>query len=164
MLYYEENNMSLATELIGLAGEYAVASELCRHGVYCQLTLGNRKRTDLLVDTEVQLFRVSVKAKTKQYWPQVKGIWRADELIVFVDYKNKEVATPPDFYVLDVRAWKKVVTRIKKRIDDPRAKINNENTLLWPASKGKKDGWIGCQVSVSDVAEFKDTWPDLKRK
>lgn len=159
ILYYEENDMSLATETIGLAGEYAVASELCRRGAYCQLTLGNRKRTDLLVDTEDQLFRISVKAKTKKSWPRIKGIWRRDEMLVFVDYKDKEIETPPDYYVLDVRAWKKVVARIKKRMEDPRAEIDKENTLFWPASKGKKDGWIGCEVLESDVAEFKDAWP-----
>ena len=31
-------------ETIGLAGEYAVAFELCRRGFYAQLTLGNHKK------------------------------------------------------------------------------------------------------------------------
>lgn len=153
--------MNLATETIGLAGEYAVAAELCRRGVYCQLTLGNRKKTDLIIETEERLFRVSVKAKQKQSWPRVKGIWQEGDLLVFVDYKGKEDEMPPDYYVLDVPAWKKVVNRIKKRIEDPRAIINNENTLFWPASEGEKNGWIGCQVSVKDVTEFKNAWPTL---
>ena len=42
----------LEKETLGLAAEFAVASELCRRGIYAQLTLGNRKRTDLLVDVE----------------------------------------------------------------------------------------------------------------
>ena len=33
-----------------MAGEYAVASELCRRGHYAQLTLGHHKKTDLLVE------------------------------------------------------------------------------------------------------------------
>jgi hypothetical protein len=37
--------MSNSKELVGLAGEYAVASELCRRGYYSQLTLGNHKKT-----------------------------------------------------------------------------------------------------------------------
>lgn len=41
--------MKMSKELVGLSGEYAVASELCRRGVYAQLTLGHHKRTDLLV-------------------------------------------------------------------------------------------------------------------
>lgn len=117
--------MSVASETIGLAGEYAVAAELCRRGVYCQLTLGNRKKTDLLVETSERLFRVSVKAKQKQSWPRVSGIWQPGDLLVFVDYKSKEITTPPDFYVLNVAAWKKVVTRIKKRKNDPRAVITH---------------------------------------
>ena len=154
--------MSVAKETIGLAGEYAVAAELCRRGIYCQLTLGNRKKTDLLVDTDEHLFRVSVKAKQKQSWPQVKGIWQKGDLLVFVDYKGKDFTTPPDFYVLDVPAWKKVVGRIKKRKDDPRAKIDKENTLYWPGPEGENSSWTGCQVSVADVAEYKDSWPALK--
>jgi hypothetical protein len=120
--------------------------------MYCQLTLGNRKKTDLLVESKDQLFRVSVKAKQKQSWPRVKGIWQPGDLLVFVDYKSKVVPMPPDFYVLDVSAWKKVVKRIKRRKNDPRATIDKENTLCW-------EDWIGCQVSRADVAEFKDAWP-----
>lgn len=159
--------MLVSSETIGLAGEYAVAAELCRRGVYCQLTLGNRKKTDLLVETKDRLFRVSVKAKQKQAWPRVSGIWQPGDLLVFVDYKDKEIKTPPgitdppDFYVLDVPAWKKVVTKIKNRKTDKRPILNNENTLVWPPTEGKKDGWVGCQVSVSDIAQFKDAWPDL---
>ena len=154
--------MSVATETIGLAGEYAVAAELCRRGIYCQLTLGNRKKTDLLVETNKRLFRVSVKAKQKYSWPQVKGIWQTGDLLVFVDYRGKQITTRPDFYVLNVPAWKKVVTNIKKRINDPRAKLSNENTLFWPGAKGQKNAWTGCQVSVADVAAFKDAWPVFK--
>lgn len=151
--------MYVATETIGLAGEYAVAAELCRRGVYCQLTLGNRKKTDLLVETNNRLFRVSVKAKQKQTWPRVKGIWQQNDLIVFVDYKGKELTTPPDFYILDVAAWVKVVKNKKRK--HPNAKIDKENTLYWPATEGKNDGWVGCQVSVAEISEYKDAWPDL---
>ena len=62
-------------ELVGLAGEYAAASELCRRGHYAQLTLGHHKKTDLLVEinNEVSglLFRrVSVKSKSGNAWPR----------------------------------------------------------------------------------------------
>jgi len=108
----------------------------CHTFYRCEYHCGGRAandivKTDLLVETKDQLFRVSVKAKQKQSWPKVKGIWQAGDLLVFVDYKGKEITTPPDFYVLDVPAWKKVVA--KKRKNDPSAKINNENTLFWPA-------------------------------
>jgi hypothetical protein len=35
--------MGIAKDTLGLAGEFAAASELCRRGIYAQLTLGNRK-------------------------------------------------------------------------------------------------------------------------
>ena len=41
--------MEIPKETLGLAGEYAVASELCKRGIYAQLTLGNRKSVDLLL-------------------------------------------------------------------------------------------------------------------
>ncbi|HUW20694.1 MAG TPA: hypothetical protein VMW16_15460 [Sedimentisphaerales bacterium] len=147
------------TAVLGLAGEYAVAAELCRQDIYCQLTLRNHKRTDLLADTGDQVYRISVKTKQKQKWPKIKGIWRKGELLVFVDYRSKEQSSPPDFYVLNVSAWKKVVARIKKRVNDSRTKIDDENTLYWPASKGKNNGWVGCEVQIEDVIDYKDAWP-----
>jgi hypothetical protein len=45
-------------DILGLAGEFAVASELCRRNIYAQLTLGLRKRTDILVETEVGMLRI----------------------------------------------------------------------------------------------------------
>ena len=48
---------------LSLAGEYAVASELCRRGIYAQLTLGTRKKTDILADTGTTMFKIEVKAK-----------------------------------------------------------------------------------------------------
>ena len=148
----------ISKETLGLAGEYAVASELCRRGAYCQLTLGNRKRVDLLVDANESMFRVSVKTKQKQDWPSVKGICRKDELLVFVDYKNRGELDPPDFYVLDVTAWKKVIRSIKKLKDDPNAVINEENTLVWPDGSGGFS-WKGCRVRVADVENYKGAWP-----
>lgn len=48
----------LSKELLGLAGEYAVASELCKRGMYAQLTLGSHKHTDILIQdcTEPMIF------------------------------------------------------------------------------------------------------------
>lgn len=148
----------IPTETLGLAGEYAVAAELCRRGAYCQLTLGNRKKTDLLVDSDNVIYRVSVKAKQGKSWPKIGGIWQKGDLLVFVDYKDKG-SLPPDYYVLDVTAWKRVVTRISKKKNNSRAKIDEHNTLVWEPALGEKNGWKGCEVSVSDVAEYKDAWP-----
>lgn len=145
-------------ELVGLAGEYAVASELCRLGFYCQLTLGNRKKTDLLVDSGQNLFRISVKSKQKNVWPSVKGIWQPSDLLVFVDYKDKPIGVTPDFYVINVLTWKKVLKNKIKSIEDPRVRIDDENTLYWPGEEGGKNSFTGCHISISDIEDYKDNW------
>ena len=156
------NQEPLEKETLGLAGEYAVASELCRRGAYCQLTLGNRKKTDLIVDPKDKpLFRISVKAKQKRNWPSVKGIWQKDDLLVFVDYKDKSLSEPPDFYVVNVAGWKKVVGRVLKRLNDDRAKVDSENTIYWPGEEGEKNSFTGCTIKVNDIADFKDAWPNF---
>lgn len=151
----------LDKEIIGLAGEYAVASELCRRGAYCQLTLGNRKKTDLIVDQNGEWSRISVKSKQKRGWPSVKGIWEKGDLLVFVDYEGKLLSDSPDFYVVDVVGWKKVVKRVLKRLNDPRAKVDRENTIYWPGAEGEKKTFIGCQITVKDISDFKGAWPNF---
>lgn len=143
---------------IGLAGEYAVAAELCRRGFNAQLTLGNHKKTDLLVDGLQGLARVSVKAKTGYAWPSVKGIWQTNDFLIFVDFHNKEVEDRPDFYVLEVADWKKVVKALQKKKGGG-AKIDTENTLYWEPWKSAPKGRKGCSVNVSDVQSYKDNWP-----
>ncbi len=145
-------------ETIGLAGEYAVAFELCRRGFYAQLTLGNHKKTDILVETPEHLFRVSVKAKTGDQWPKVSGIWAEGDLLIFVDFKDKGLNELPDFYVLNVANWKKVVKKIVKGKTDG-AMINEENTVYWAPSDASK-GWVGCYIKVSQIKEYKDCWPE----
>lgn len=147
-------------EAVGLAGEYAVAFELCRRGFYAQLTLGNHKKTDILVEIPERLFRVSVKAKTGRQWPKVSGIWAEGDLIVFVDFQNKKLSELPDFYVLDVPQWKKLVKEIARSKSDG-AKVNKENTLYWEPWEGNSKGWKGCSISISHVEKFKDCWPSI---
>ncbi|TSA58313.1 MAG: hypothetical protein D4R39_00910 [Methylophilaceae bacterium] len=103
-------------ESVGLAGEYAVASELCKRGFYAQLTLGNHKKTDLIVESNNKLFRVSVKSKQGSTWPKVTGIWAPGDLLVFVDFEGKSNDERPDFYVLGVDQWKSLVKKLHKSI------------------------------------------------
>jgi hypothetical protein len=147
-------------ESLGLAGEYAVASELCKRGFYAQLTLGNHKKTDLLVETEDKLFRVSVKAKRGYEWPSVKGIWAKGDIIVFVDFKGKDDLERPNFYVLGVEEWLKLIKIIRK--EKVGSKIDKKtNTVFWdPWSKTSK-GWRGCSIRVKHVEEYKDKWPSV---
>lgn len=153
-------------ESVGLAGEYAVASELCRRGHYAQLTLGNHKKTDLLFEIKSlapgYIFRrISVKAKTGNEWPKVKGIADKGDILIFVDFKGKEDIERPDFYVLDVDSWKNVMNFKKSEIKG--SKIDKKtNTLIWETSDGKNNGWLGCAVRVEDVVKYKEQWKNVE--
>lgn len=150
---------NITKEHVGLAGEYAVASELCKRGFYAQLTLGNHKKTDLLVETDERLFRVSVKSKTKSEWPAVKGIWAEGDLLVFVDFTKISNDERPCFYVLTVSDWINVIKKIAK--EKPGAKVDkNTNTVYWePWSKTSPNGWKGCSIRPKYIEKFKDNWP-----
>jgi len=159
----KKQNMNAASQLskenVGLAGEYAVASELCKRGFYAQLTLGNHKKTDLLVESNDSLFRVSVKAKQGSTWPKVTGIWAPGDLLVFVDFKGKNVNERPELYILGVDNWKALISKLHKSKSD--SKIDKKtNTLYW--GDDDKKGWWGCSISVNNVKEFKDCWPMAK--
>ena len=75
----------LSKECVGLAGEYAVASELCKLDLYAQLTLGHHKQTDILVVKKNKMLRISVKTKQGNEWPAVSGVSSADVFMVLVD-------------------------------------------------------------------------------
>ncbi len=148
-------------EAVGLAGEYAVASELCKRGYYAQLTLGNHKKTDLLIDHNGKLLRVSVKTKTGATWPKVTGIWEQGDILIFVDFKGKDDNDRPDFYVLGVEQWKSVVKKLQKA-KSGNGKIDGTNTLYWDPWEGNDKGWRGCSVSVKVISQYQNCWPDLR--
>ncbi len=96
-------------DLLGLAAEYAVASELCKRNIYAQLTLGHRKRTDILIETEKAMGRIQVKSKQERQWPFCGGIDGKNIVLVFVDFEHKKVNDRPDFYILTVEDWKSLL-------------------------------------------------------
>ena len=106
----------LSRELLGLSGEYAVASELCRRGLYAQLTLGHHKQTDILIESAQQMVRIQVKAKQSSEWPAVSGLYRQEDILVLVDYQKKELDERPDFYILNLKDWRALIEEEKDRI------------------------------------------------
>lgn len=82
--------MKVSKDILGLAAEFAVASELCTRNIYAQLTLGFRKRTDILVETERAMLKIQVKGKQGREWPGCKGIYGEDVILIFVDLENKQ--------------------------------------------------------------------------
>jgi hypothetical protein len=143
----------LSKELLGLAGEYAVASELCKRGFYAQLTLGHHKRTDILIETDTRMLRLQVKARQGSEWPSVPDLHRPDDLLILVDFTRKEALARPDFYVLALTDWLQLVSREKKRRPD--ITVDSQNRLSYP------DGWRGLNIKLDHVADYKEKWDKI---
>ena len=154
---------------IGLAAEYAVAAELCRRGMYAQLTLGNQKRTDLLVFSETgKLARIEVKAKQGRDWPNCKGIFGRGVFLVFVDFQRHEAATRPEFFILTVKDWRKLLERrvreIKKRHPGKRIRITDENVAVFLDEIGKSGKpYRGIGIGAKDVGQSRERWGKIAR-
>jgi len=144
--------MPIAKDLLGLAGEFAVASELCRRNIYAQLTLGMRKRTDILVETERGMLRIQVKGKQGKVWPGCKGIYGEDIILVFVDFANKKETERPDFYILTVEDWKKIIEKeliLTGKVERGDVTIDDKNMPTW------KDG-------LDMIKEYREKWNKIK--
>ncbi len=154
----------ISKEHLSLAGEYAVASELCKRKVYAQLTLGTRKKTDILVDAETKMLRIQVKAKQVKDWPMCKGISDENSVLVFVDYENKTVEQRPDFYILTRRDWEKLVTeKLSHKISEGKAKLDNENCpIILDTKKGTPRK--GMDVIAKDISEHREKWEKIEKK
>jgi hypothetical protein len=143
-------------ETLGLSAEYAVASELCRRGIYAQLTLGNRKRTDLLLDVDCgRMLRVQVKAKQGREWPAVKGVFGSGIVLVLVDFERKTVRERPDFYILTPAYWRNFI-----RIEMIKSGMveRGEVVLSDELVPTYRDGWVGTSLRTSHVDRHKEKW------
>ena len=153
--------MKIPKETLSLAGEFAVASELCRRGVYAQLTLGNRKRTDLLIESDARMLRIQVKSKQTPTWPAVKGITGDDIYLVFVDFHKMDVLERPDFYVLSAKDWARFVARElvdTGLVSQGKVKLSGENVPTY------RDGWLGMAITAKQLADFKEEWHKIEQR
>jgi hypothetical protein len=150
----------LSTELLSLAGEYAVASELCRRGLYSQLTLGNHKRTDILIETESKMFRIQVKAKQAGQWPAVSGIVRSEDFLVLVDFASRGVETSPDFYILSLDDWLSITAEESTK---PEARIDEKNRVTYVRQREGQPyvDWSGVNMLPARVAHCKGQWQKI---
>jgi len=157
--------MRIERQILGLAGEFAVASELCRRNVYAQLTLGIRKRTDILIETENGMLRIQVKSKQQRDWPNCKGIYGKKIVLVFVDFENKKEDERPDFYVLTVKDWKSLVNReLDSRISAGEVKVNEKNIPIWVKKVGKdRKPYEGMGVRPEQIKEYKERWDKITK-
>ena len=150
--------MRVLKETLGLAAEFAVASELCRRGIYAQLTLGLRKRTDLLIETETAMLRVQVKGKQAAEWPGCKGIYGKGIVLIFVDFEKKAETERPDFYILTSEDWEQVIESelgLTGKIDKGEVTIDAKNTPTW------KDGYVGMGIRPRMIEACKERWDKI---
>lgn len=155
--------MKIPKETLSLAGEFAVASELCRRGIYAQLTLGLRKRTDLLVETKTKMLGIQVKAKQGRDWPNCKGIFGDNSLLIFVDYQNKAFNQRPDFYILDSSDWGELVNReCAARISSGEIVVNQQNCPVWVKQVKNGKPYVGMGVSPGKVTQHKERWDKIE--
>ena len=145
--------MPIPADLLSLAGEYAVASQLTRMRHYAQLTFGNRKRTDILVDAaNGSLFRVEVKSKQNREWPRVQAPVDGD-FVVLVDFCDKSESELPDFYILNYKDWVALVEAY--RAHHPKIHVDEAYCVRHP------DGWTGLNVKVEWVKEHRGKWKKM---
>ena len=142
-------------EIISLAGEYAVASEVCRRGYYAQVTYGKCKNVDILAVNLENGKSVLIEVKTKwgSVWPWIKGIKGSNKLLIFVDYQGKKDLERPDFYILDENDWMNFVQACVKRT--PGLEIKGGYMPVW------HDGKKGIPIRPKDITKYKEQWEKL---
>lgn len=151
--------MKTDPEMIGVAAEFAVASELGRRNVYAQPTFGHLKRTDLLIFGKSERpIRIEAKGKQSKQWPNCKGIADHNSVLVLVDFAGKAETERPDFYILTADDWLAFVKREIAKRPDKKIELDSDNCPIWTTQvKGGKP-YRGMGVEVKDVAPHKEAW------
>jgi hypothetical protein len=150
-------------EMLGVASEFAVASELGRRNIYAQPTFGYQKRTDLLIFSDRgNLLKVEAKGKQGKQWPNCKGISDWNSVLILVDFSEKEDNERPDFYVLTLDDWLAFLRTVIEKFPNKGIEIDADNCPVW--TKEVKDGkpYKGCGITVKDVEHHKEKWGKIK--
>lgn len=154
--------------IVGIAGEFAVATELCRRNIYAQLTLGNRKKTDLLTLSQDGVFlKTEVKAKQTSTWGHIRGLPSgSDAFLVFVDFAKKKETERPDFFILSSADWRELaekhVRAYCEKYPDRTAHLDDENCPVHPEEKNKNGKpFRGCTIRVADVEPHREAWDKI---
>jgi len=133
--------MMLKKDFLGILGEYLVTTELISRNLYAQVTFGNMKKMDILVnfqdEHQNEFFKI-IEVKTKQdgnsFWFHGIPVVDKNRLVIFVDFKGKLFDERADFYILntdDVR--KNIVKQVEgyiKRMKNSTKKLTNIGSLF----------------------------------
>ncbi|GAH96751.1 unnamed protein product, partial [marine sediment metagenome] len=80
-------------------------------------------------------------------------------ILVFVDFERKTESERPDFYILTVEDWKRLLE--EKLVSTDKVKrgevnITENNIPIW------KDGWQGMAIRPQMISEHKERWGKIK--
>lgn len=154
--------MKIESNMISIAAEFAVASELARRNIYAQPTFGYQKRTDLLAfGKNERPIRIEAKGKQSRQWPNCKGIADRNSALVLVDFADKLETERPDFYVLSVDDWLNFVKEEIRKRPGKKIEIDKDNCPIWTTQVKNGKPYRGIGIEVKDVAQHKESWEKI---
>ncbi|MCX6831840.1 MAG: hypothetical protein NT028_06840 [candidate division Zixibacteria bacterium] len=155
--------MSISRSTLGVASEFIVAGELGRRNIYAQPTFGHQKRTDLLIFGEKnRLLKLEVKGKQGREWPNCRGIFGKNVILVFVDFAGKEEMDRPDFYILTVADWVAFAKREIAKHPNKKIELDKENVPVWHGEINRNgQPYRGMGVRPEQIIKCKEQWSKI---
>ena len=151
----------IAKDLLNLAGEYRICSELNKRGIFATVTYGNRKSVDVYAISDRQERALKIEVKTSQHNKFVTSIAQKH---LFSD------PTAPDFWVLfqiqpgeDATFKERFFVLTHKEICQVQAARNRAYAKKYFVRHGKQPNFSAGvdNVTVADVERFEDQWPKI---
>ena len=140
--------------MVGMAAEFAVASELARRNIYAQPTFGNLKRTDLLILGKTgKLLKIEAKGKQTTEWPNCKGISDDNSIMVLVDFADKAERDRPDFCILTSQDWLTFVQEVVRNHPGKNIEIGLGNVPIWHREVKNGKPYKDSGIKVKNVTQ-----------
>ncbi len=151
--------MKIDRDMLSIAAEFAVASELGRRNIYAQPTFGHLKRTDLLVfGKNGRPIKIEVKGKQSKQWPNCKGIADHNSILVLVDFMDKVESERPDFYILTADDWLNIVKEEIQKRPNKKIILDDDNCPIWTTQVKREKSYRGIGVEVKNVVQYRESW------
>lgn len=148
-------------QLLALAGEFGVASELCRRGMQAAVTYGNSKKADVLAfgSEHNTCVRLEVKTTRRKRWPIGTAVRKSDAVgenvfwvFVLLPRNDSENAAPRYF----VLTWSDVRELDKQLSDEYEEKYRKKH--------GKEFAGDGVPtLTLSHVEAHEGKWETIKQ-
>lgn len=151
----------LSSELLNLAGEYRVCSELTKRRVFATVTYGNRKGVDVYAISDSRRLALRIEVKTSQLEKFVTGISQKG---------LAEAPDAPDFWVLvqirrtgDDEFVERFFVLTHKEICSTQDRRNRIYATKYERRHGKQPDFSKGvdQVKLEDVFEHENKWSKI---